>query len=163
MFFFFVILTLSPTDNRAWCVFISTCSGYIFRQTWISFFFLLASTGVILIDECLVLLYCSTKSSSTSWNLQKNISTFFLSSFYSIAKLHSIFPRSRWNIARSNSWRLCYKILNPYQPKSLLVFSLWISVWMQSPPISPTYLSKEPTSHIWRKYQWRQGDILHHD
>ena len=48
-FFFFVILILSTTENFGLKVLPK--SGYKFLQTVFSFFFKLASTGVILIDE----------------------------------------------------------------------------------------------------------------
>jgi len=52
--FFFVILTLCPTDSFSLIfLLLDTSELYKFSQTLFSIFFKLASAGVIFMDECI--------------------------------------------------------------------------------------------------------------
>ena len=64
LFFFFVIVTLSPIENFGFKVLLPN-SGYKFIHTLFSFSLRRASFGVIFIDEWIALLYRSASTSST--------------------------------------------------------------------------------------------------
>ena len=74
---YLLILTLSPTLNLGLH---DNCfvSPYRLKYTVLSFFFLLASTGVILMELWLVLLYCSNIFMSRYWVLTWTLNCFHI-------------------------------------------------------------------------------------
>ena len=130
-FFFFDILTLSPTEKRGLTISGSgyfAYFGYKFLHTLFSFFFLLAWTGVILIEECSVLLSYSTSWSNTSMYLLVKFAEKYSNIFYSMVLFQRSTPIDCSSFSvEYNSTKLCTSLLWNSLPLSTHIYSGWRS------------------------------------
>ena len=124
------------------------------------FFFLLASTGVILTELCLVLLYCSSIFGSILryWVLPWTVNSFHI--LVLMVRFHLpqtlFFPHSWLSVMLCYSFPtvtsyVCYNILSLYQSIDIVVYDpLWRWFWMLLWQFLAFYWSMGQSSHIWR-------------